>query len=291
MAIANITPDSFSDGGRWLVEADAPPSVSVVLKQCQRWVRAGARVVDVGGESTRPGADLVSTQIELGRVLPVIRALASDPICSKAVLSVDTRHAGVAAAALEAGADVVNDISGLADPDMAKVVAKHGAGLVVGHMRGTPQTMQGHIRFADLLSEVASELEVSMRRASEAGIGQDCMVVDPCIGFGKTAEQSAALSLASRTLESRCGRPVLIGASRKSFIGGLTGLEVGQRAAASVQAAMLASLHGAAMVRVHDVEETLNALRLCEGMLEAGGRFGVPALVDAPARGAEEPAA
>ena len=276
MAIANITPDSFSDGGRWLVEASSPPAVSVVLKQCREWVQAGAKLVDVGGESTRPGADPVDIDTEVGRVVPVIAALLEDSICRQAVISVDTRHAGVARAALEAGADVVNDISGLADPQMAEVVAQYGAGLVIGHMRGTPTTMQAEIRFADVLAEVAAELNRSLERARRAGIDQAQVVVDPCIGFGKTAEQSAALSLASDTLARRTLRPVLMGVSRKSFIGALTGLGVDDRQAASVQAGLLAAMHGASILRVHDVIETLTGLRLCQGMLRAAGEHGVP---------------
>lgn len=290
MAIANITPDSFSDGGRWLVEADSPPAVSVVVKQCRAWVEAGATILDVGGESTRPGASAVSAQLERARVVPVIEALANDEKCRQAVVSVDTRHASVARAALEAGADAVNDISGLADSKMGAVVAEFGAGLVVGHMRGTPSTMQQDIRFASLVDEVVAELRASMQRARDAGVRDEHMLVDPCIGFGKTAEQSAALSLSAEVLEQGCGRPVLIGVSRKSFIGKLTGLPVEERAAASVQAGILAAHHGASVLRVHDVIETLTGLELLRGMLESARAEGVVASRASGEHG-EEPAA
>jgi dihydropteroate synthase len=267
MAVVNVTPDSFSDGGRWIAALGRRPNASVVLRQCRRWVEQGADMLDVGGESTRPGAEPVDVETELERVLPIIEGLRQDVELARVPVSIDTRHAAVAKAGLAAGAAIVNDISGLADPDMAEVVAAAGAGLVIGHLRGQPATMQDDVHFDDLLGEVAEELERSVARALAAGVLREQILVDPGIGFGKTGAQSAALVGASEFLQARTGCPVLIGASRKRFLGVLGGRESAEdRMLASVVAAVIAASHGAAAVRVHDVAETIEALRVHVGV-------------------------
>lgn len=268
MAVVNVTPDSFSDGGRFMADGGAPPSVSVVVQQCARWIEAGATLLDIGGESTRPGAEPVSPDEEQRRVLPVIEGLRRSAVAD-AVISVDTRRASVAAAALSAGADIVNDVSGLSDPDMASVVARADAGLCIGHLRGVPATMQRDVAFGDLVAEVGAELGEAVGFAMAAGVERSRIVVDPGIGFGKTAEHSAALVVAAAELEASTGRPVLIGASRKSFIGAITGRPVDRRVVGSVAAAVLAVARGARMVRAHDVDETLEALAVANAIERA----------------------
>ncbi len=275
MAIVNVTPDSFSDGGRWLAGDDGQIAVAEIVAQCRAWLEQGADLLDIGGESTRPGAAPVSVEAELARVLPVIEALRADPVCAAAPLSVDTRRAAVAAAALAAGATIVNDVSGLADPKLAALVAEAGAGLVIGHLRGEPATMQRHIEFDDLLAEVGDELAAGVARAEAAGVRRGQILVDPGIGFGKTAQQSAALVGASAWLERRTGCPVMIGASRKRFLASLIGDKpVAQRTLASVIAAVIAAERGAAVVRVHDVGETVEALRVRAGLHRAWAACG-----------------
>lgn len=267
MAVVNVTPDSFFDGGRWIAASGRRPNASVVLRQCRRWVEQGADILDVGGESTRPGAEPVDVETELARVLPIIESLRGDPELARVPISIDTRHAAVAKAGLDAGAAIVNDISGLADVGMAEVVAAAGAGVVIGHLRGQPATMQDDVRFEDLLGEVADELGQSLARAVAAGVRREQIVVDPGIGFGKTVAQSAALVGASGYLQARTGCPVLIGASRKRFLGVLGGRESAEdRMLASVVASVIAARHGAAAVRVHDVAETIEALRVYAGV-------------------------
>lgn len=263
MAIVNVTPDSFFDGGRWIAQAHRQPNASVVLGQCRRWVDQGADILDVGGESTRPGATPIDGATELARVLPIIRGLRGDESLARVPISIDTRHASVAREALAAGAVIVNDVSTLADPGMAEVVAEAEAGLVISHMRGVPETMQAAIAFDDVLTEVGDELAGAVERAEAAGVARSRIVVDPGIGFGKTARQSGTLVIAGAALRERTGCPVLIGASRKSFLGKLAGVaSVESRLLSSVTAAVLAAEHGAAIVRVHDVAETAEALRL-----------------------------
>lgn len=254
MAVLNVTPDSFHDGG--VFSDGRRVDVDRVLSAAKAAVEAGAGLLDVGGESTRPGADPVDADAERARVVPVIAALASLGV----PISVDTRRASVAHAALRAGASIVNDVSGLEDPQMAAVVARAGAGVAIGHLRGTPKTMQRAIRFDDLLAEVAGELEAALRRANESGVSPGHVVVDPGVGFGKTAEQSAGLVASGAWLERRLSVPVMIGASRKSFIGAVVPSESDQRLPGSLAAAVLAVQHGASIVRVHDVAETSQAL-------------------------------
>lgn len=260
MGVVNLTPDSFFDGGKLIADDVDTPNVSVAVRRCEQLVSWGADVLDLGGESTRPGATPVPPEREVQRVRPVIERLVALGIA--APISIDTRHAEVAAAALAAGAAIVNDISGLADPAMADVVAAAGAGLVVGHLRGEPATMQHGVRFVDVVREVADELATTVERAVRAGIPRACIVVDPGLGFGKAAEHSAALVAASHELQAATGCPVLIGASRKSFLATLIGDPRADRLAASIAAAVLAVERGAAIVRVHDVQQTAHALQV-----------------------------
>lgn len=263
MAVLNVTPDSFHDGGS--LSRAGCVDLDQVRARASAAVRDGSMLLDVGGESTRPGAMPVDAEEERARVVPAIRAIAQLGVA----ISVDTRWASVAQAALEAGAVIVNDVSGLADPAMADVVARYGAGLAIGHMRGRPHSMQASIAFCDLLSEVADELCESMKRAQAGGVSLGQIVVDPGIGFGKTARQSAALVASARTLERALGVPVMIGASRKSFIAAAAPASASERLPGSLAAAVLAVQHGAALVRVHDVAETVQALAVCAAIERA----------------------
>jgi dihydropteroate synthase len=275
MGIVNVTPDSFSDGGQ--LHDGTTVDRSATADRIAALLRQGADIVDIGGESTRPGAAQVDPDEEIARVLPAVSAA----VQQGAVVSIDTRRARVASAALRAGAVIVNDVSGLADPDMAEVVAEAEAGLVIGHLRGQPSTMQRDIRFVDLLREVTDELAVIVRRAQGVGIERPRMLVDPGIGFGKTAEQSAALVAASGWLRQATGCAVLIGASRKSFLGALSGAGPHERMPGSLAAAVVAAECGASVLRVHDVAQTVQALAVarsiraayedCEAQARAGG--------------------
>lgn len=269
MAIVNLTPDSFFDGGNLLAPGAEEPNAGMAARLCRGLVQQGADILDLGGESTRPGSTPVDVKTEMRRVLLVLRRLRDDPELASVPISVDTRNAAVAHAAMEAGAAIINDISGLADPAMAGVAARTGAGLVLGHLRGEPATMQAHIAFTDLLSEVACELGFAVERALRAGVSGDRILVDPGIGFGKTADQSAALLVASAELTQRTGCPVLIGASRKAFLGAITGKPVGERLIGSVAAAIIAVERGASVVRVHDVAATAEALRIVAAVRSA----------------------
>ncbi len=271
MAVLNVTPDSFHDGGAF--SDGLGVDVEKVRVAARAALDAGAGILDVGGESTRPGAEPVDADAERARVLPVVDALVS----LGAPISIDTRRASVAHAALQAGASIVNDVSGLEDPEMAAVVAEAGAGVAIGHLRGTPKTMQHAIRFDDLLVEVAGELETSIRRAIEAGVSERHIVVDPGVGFGKTGEQSAGLVASGAWLEHRLCTPVMIGASRKSFIGAVVPSTSEQRLPGSLAAAVVAVQYGASILRVHDVAETTQALAVAAAIrtsyagLEGGG--------------------
>ncbi|HMP77400.1 MAG TPA: dihydropteroate synthase [Kiritimatiellia bacterium] len=252
MGVLNVTPDSFSDGG---AHADSAAAIAHGIRMAEE----GARIIDVGGESSRPGAEPVAEAEELRRVVPVVKALAARTGC---LLSVDTTKAAVADAALRAGAHIVNDITALGgDVRMADVVREHGAGLVLMHMRGTPRTMQQHPAYADVVREVAAFLAERMRRAMDAGIAPEQLAVDPGIGFGKTVEHNIRLL---HGLDEFCalGRPVLIGVSRKSFLGALTGRPVNERLAPSLGALAFAVSRGAHLARVHDVKESCEVARV-----------------------------
>jgi dihydropteroate synthase len=249
MGVVNVTPDSFSDGGLWL-----RPEAAVL--QARKLLEEGAAIVDVGGESTRPGSDPVSLEDELGRVEPVLEALRGVPI------SIDTSKAGVALRALEHGALMVNDVTALrGDPELAGVVAEAGAYLCLMHMRGEPRTMQDEPRYEDVVSEVKSFLEERLAFAVEQGIPEEQVCLDPGIGFGKTVEHS--LELLGRIDELvALGRPVVVGASRKRFLGRVLGDPEALTGplAAGVAIAVLAYERGASIFRVHDVREHVQAL-------------------------------
>ncbi len=268
MAILNVTPDSFYDGGR--LHDGERSRIDAVLEHARRCVAAGADILDIGGESTRPGADPVDPEQERRRVVPCIEAMVADPDLHEVPISIDTRRASVASAALDAGASIVNDVSGLADPQMAAVVRRTRAGVCIGHLRGKPRTMQRDVHFDNVLREITEELAERVNSAVTAGIERRQIIVDPGIGFGKSAEQSAGLVATSSWLEDVLRCPVLIGASRKSFIGALTGGPADSRLIGSVVAAMVAVQTGARVVRVHDVAETVEALAVSAAIRHAG---------------------
>lgn len=257
MGILNVTPDSFSDGGRYL---DADKAVARGLQMLEE----GATIVDVGGESTRPYAEPVSARDETMRVLPVIEGLLA--VRPDALLSVDTSKAEVARRALEAGVRIVNDVSALtADAGMADVVRAFGAGLIVMHMRGTPRTMQEAPRYEDVVAEVAGYLSERVRSLTDAGLDPLALAVDPGIGFGKTAEHNVSL-LAGLSGFVRMGRPVVVGLSRKRFLERLTGRRVEERLAGSLAGAAWSAWQGAHVVRVHDVRESVDAIAVVEAL-------------------------
>ncbi|MBL8476696.1 MAG: dihydropteroate synthase [Methyloversatilis sp.] len=248
MGIINATPDSFSGDG---VAFD----LGRALAQAEQFIADGADVLDIGGESTRPGSDPVSQDEELRRVVPVIEALAGLGV----PLSIDTWKPEVMRAALAAGASLVNDINGLRAPGALEVVAATDAGVCIMHMQGTPQTMQVSPSYADVCREVTDFLLQSARQAQDAGVDRSRIMLDPGFGFGKTSAHNLAL-LEGLTELSRCGYPLLVGLSRKSVLGRLTGRPVTDRTAASVAAALASVARGAWMVRVHDVAATRDAL-------------------------------
>jgi dihydropteroate synthase len=279
MGVLNVTPDSFSDGGRAYDPADHPGRAVAAGRAL---LAAGADLVDVGGESTRPGADPVGPDEEAARVVPVVAALAADG----AIVSVDTRHTVVARAALDAGAAVVNDV-GAVDPDagMLDAVAAAGAAYVAMHMRGEPRTMQDAPSYADVVGAVEAALLAAVARAEAAGVAPDRIAIDPGIGFGKTLAQNLAL-LAALPRFAAHGRPVLVGTSRKSFLGRITGVDAPDgRLAGSLASAVLAVRDGARLVRVHDVADTVAALRVLAAVDAASAG---PAGTGSPAAGSTE---
>lgn len=257
MGILNVTPDSFSDGGRYQVAETA-------LRHGLDMAEAGAELIDVGGESTRPGAQAVTPEEEAGRVIPVIRALvrafAGKP--GAPIVSVDTRKASVAKQALEAGAEIINDVTALAgDPDMAGIARDYGAGVILMHMQGDPTTMQQGPRYGDVVAEVAAYLAGRVVALKAAGLQADTMALDPGIGFGKTMEHNVKLIAGLCPLVA-LGHPVVVGLSRKSFISKITGRDVSHRLAGSLAGAVWAAGQGAHIWRVHDVAESVDAARM-----------------------------
>jgi dihydropteroate synthase len=251
MGIVNVTPDSFSDGGRFL-------DASVAIAHGEALARQGAALLDIGGESSRPGSMPISTEEEIERILPVIRGLAER---TSVPLSVDTCKAEVARRALEAGAHIINDITALTgDPDMAEVVRRFRAGVVLMHMQGTPATMQVSPTYADVSAEVADFLEARLQAIEELGIARTQVVLDPGIGFGKTMQHNLEL-LARLDRLGKLGRPVCLGVSRKGFLGRLLNRPVEERLAGSLAVVCHALAHGTAQIfRVHDVGLTCDAL-------------------------------
>jgi dihydropteroate synthase len=261
MGIVNVTPDSFSDGGRYLDPAAAVEHALALERQ-------GAVIVDLGGESTRPGAEPVPAAEERRRVIPVIEALVAAG--ARAQISIDTSKAAVAAAALGAGATLVNDVTAFrGDPEIASLVAASGADCCLMHMLGEPRTMQRNPRYEDVVSEVKAFLEGRIAYAVSAGVAEERILVDPGIGFGKTPAHN--LELLARLAElAALGRPVVIGTSRKSFLGRLTGRATGERLAGTIATNVLAYERGAAVFRVHDVGPVHDALAVAAATVRAG---------------------
>jgi dihydropteroate synthase len=256
MGVVNVTPDSFSDGGLFL-EPEA------AIAHGEQLVREGAEILDVGGESTRPGAKEVGVEEELARTQPVVADL--EGLGYR--VSIDTSKLAVAEAAIEAGAEIVNDVTALrGDPEMAALCAERAVTVVLMHMPGSPRTMQDDPRYDDVVDDVKAFLAERIESAVAAGIGEERIWVDPGIGFGKTLEHN--LELLRRLPELReLGRPLVIGASRKSFIGKIDGSAVEERIGGSIAAATLAAAGGADVLRVHDVAETAQALRVAAAVL------------------------
>jgi dihydropteroate synthase len=260
MGILNVTPDSFSDGG-------SLPSLEAVLARARKQVEDGAVILDVGGESTRPGSQSVSVDEELARVVPAVRALAAAGL--GVALSVDTSKAEVAAAALAAGAHLVNDVTALADPAMAGVVARAGAALVVMHMRGEPRTMQtGDIVYTNLVGEVRETLERALVLAAAAGIPRERVLVDPGLGFGKTTLHNLTLTRRLQELAT-LGCAIVYGSSRKRFLGEVTGRPVSDRDRATAATCVAAVLAGAHVLRVHDVGAVRDAVLVATALRDA----------------------
>lgn len=254
MGILNVTPDSFSDGGQFLDPGAA-------IEHAKAMVGDGADIIDIGGESSRPGSDPVSVEEEKRRVLPVIKRLVNE---LDVPLSIDTYKSEVAREALDAGAGLVNDISGLRfSPDMAAIVAERKASVVVMHIKGTPKTMQKAPRYKNVVKEVMDQLRAQTAMARKAGVPKDRILVDPGIGFGKTVDHNCEL-IAEVGQIRRLGYPVLIGTSRKTFIGKILGTEVDDRLEGTLASNIVAVMGGVDFVRVHDVKETKRALTMTD---------------------------
>jgi dihydropteroate synthase len=260
VGILNVTPDSFSDGGRYLDRATA-------VAHATRMVEDGADILDVGGESTRPGSNAVSADEELERVHPVIERLAE--LHPAVPISIDTRKAGVAAEALDAGATIVNDVSGGADPAMFDVVLDREAAVVLMHMRGDPATMQEAPHYDDVVGEVHEYLRQRIEAAELAGIDPDRIAIDPGIGFGKDLDHNLQLMHGVDALLD-LGRPVLVGPSRKKFIGTILDLPEEERVEGTVGAVVWMVARGAHLVRVHDVREVVRAVRVSDAIARGG---------------------
>ncbi len=256
MGVVNVTPDSFSDGGLYL-------DPEAAIAHGRELAEAGAEILDVGGESTRPGAEAVPADEELRRVIPVIQGL----VASERRVSVDTSKAVVAAAALDAGAEIVNDVTALrGDPEMAALCAERGATVVLMHMRGEPRTMQDDPHYGDVVAEVKAFLADRLEAAVAAGIAEERVWLDPGIGFGKTVAHN--MELLRRLGELReLGRPLVIGTSRKSFIGKIDGSAAGERLGGTIASSVLAAAEGAELLRVHDVAEVRQALTVTTAIL------------------------
>jgi dihydropteroate synthase len=256
MGVVNVTPDSFSDGGLYL-------DPEAAIAHGRELAETGAEILDVGGESTRPGADPVDEEEELRRVVPVIRGLSGSP----SRFSVDTSKAAVAAAALDAGAEIVNDVTALrGDPEMAALCAERGATVVLMHMLGEPRTMQDDPHYEDVVTDVKEFLAARLEAAVAAGIAEERVWLDPGIGFGKTGAHN--MELLRRLGELReLGRPLVVGTSRKSFIGKVDGSPADQRLGGTIASSVLAAAEGADVLRVHDVAEMHQALAVATAIL------------------------
>jgi dihydropteroate synthase len=259
MGIVNVTPDSFSDGGQFLDPGRA-------VEHGRELVRQGADVLDIGGESTRPGAAAVDAEEELARVGPVIEGLAGVGV----PISIDTSKLAVAEAALGAGASMVNDVTALrAEPAIAALCSDRDAELVLMHMQGSPRTMQENPTYEDVVDDVKAFLEERMEFATAEGVPEERIWLDPGIGFGKTVEHNLELLHRLREL-TELGRPLLVGTSRKSFLGKITGAEVDDRLGGTIASCALAFANGAAMIRVHEVREVREGMQVAAAILAAG---------------------
>jgi dihydropteroate synthase len=259
MGVVNVTPDSFYAESR---RPEPEEALAFALKQ----VEAGADIVDIGGESTRPGAAPIGVEEEVRRVVPVVAKLR--PL-SRVLISVDTRHAEVAEKSLDAGADMVNDVSALSDPRMAEVVARNNAGVVLMHMKGTPSTMQVSPTYRDVVSEVEEYLERAIAKAESSGVASDSILVDPGIGFGKTLEHNLTL-LHELPALSRLSKPILVGTSRKSFLGRILSGTAEERLLGTAASVACAVLLGASVVRVHDVPEMRKVVAVADAIKNRG---------------------
>jgi dihydropteroate synthase len=256
MGVVNVTPDSFSDGGEFL-------DATAAIAHGRELLAEGADVLDIGGESTRPGAEAVSSEVELERVVPVIEGLAG----GEKQVSIDTSKAAVAAAAIDAGATIVNDVTALGDPEMAALCAEREVALILMHMHGKPRTMQEDPTYDDVVDDVKALLAERVERAVAAGVKEERIWVDPGIGFGKTVDHN--LQLLRRLGELlTLGRPILVGTSRKSFLGKLSGAPVDQRLGGTIATCVLAVANGATAVRVHDVAPVREALAIEAAILD-----------------------
>ena len=259
MGILNLTPDSFYDGGRYRTEKE-------ILRRVEQMIKEGADIVDIGGESTRPGAAQISWEEEVRRVIPYLKKITN---IFEIPVSIDTYKAKVAREAIEAGAEMVNDISGLRfDSEMAEVVSSGGVYLVVMHIKGTPKDMQDNPQYESLMDEIISYLEESLEIASRAGINLNKIIVDPGIGFGKTKEHNLFILKNLKRLRV-LERPILIGVSRKSFIGKVLNLPLEERLSGSLAATSVAVMEGARIVRCHDVKETRQVVDLVNAILQS----------------------
>ncbi len=256
MGILNITPDSFSDGGSY-------DGVEEAVRRAQEMVEEGAHIIDVGGESSRPGAEYVPEEEELSRVLPVIRRLVQE---IDVPISIDTYKAGVAKACIQAGAHIINDISGFkGDPDMANVAARLGVPCILMHMRGTPKTMQDNLHYHSFMENLREELSESIEMAVEAGIERKNIILDPGVGFSKSSDHNLEIIKNIKELK-RMGYPLLVGASRKRFIGEILDAASDERLEGSLAVAVISSWEGAGILRVHDVKETVRALKVTDAI-------------------------
>jgi len=253
MGIINVTPDSFFDGGKFY--SHSTPRLDRIELEAQAMIESGATFLDIGGSSSRPGAEVVDASEEIERILPVVECLAKLPV----TLSVDTFHADTARAVLKVGAEVINDISGGRDPHMFEAIAGSDCAYVIMHMQGNPQNMQKNPTYSNVVAEVREYLEQKVENLEQMGVCRNRLIVDPGFGFGKTFEHNIRLF---KTLESfgSMGIPLLVGLSRKSFLGDIVGRDVNERLQASVTAAVLAVERGANIVRVHDVAQTRDGL-------------------------------
>ncbi|WP_288993168.1 dihydropteroate synthase [uncultured Marinobacter sp.] len=259
MGILNVTPDSFSDGGRY-------NTVEIALARAREMVADGAAFIDVGGESTRPGATPVSVEEELERVCPVVEAIARD---LDVVVSVDTSSPQVMAEVVKLGAGMINDVRALQRDGAPEVVASAGVPVCVMHIQGEPDTMQDDPRYRSVRREVSSFLTERMRVIEKAGVRPDNIILDPGFGFGKSPQHNLQL-LASLEQLQLLGHPILVGMSRKSMLGHITGRDVSERLPASLAAATISAMKGASIIRVHDVRETVDAVRVVTAVKEAG---------------------